>query len=183
MIQLEWIAMLTGVLAVVLLYLNNILTWPLGFINIVCLMYVFWYQKLYGDFVVQILFLTIGIWGWWNWKRADDRKPGILKPGSRIKLVIFTLSSIPLTFYYLKNHTDCSFPFMEASILNISIFGQWLTAKKLIENWLYWLVADAMMIWVYAMKDLEVLSGYALILFFLGISGWIRWNRMIKQTL
>ena len=72
---IEILGVVTGIAAVYLLYKNNINTWPVGFINIVCFMWMFWKQKLYGDFIVQLIFLTTGIWGWANWNKSTLKIP------------------------------------------------------------------------------------------------------------
>jgi nicotinamide mononucleotide transporter len=141
-------------------------------------MWVFWQERLYGDFYVQILFLIMGIWGWMNWKRVDNKTPTQLSNLSRLIWLLVAICSIPLTSYYFKHYTDCSFPVAEATILNLSILGQALTAMRKIENWLFWVAADLMMAIVYSMKELYPTALYASIIFFIGIFGWIRWKKL-----
>jgi len=177
---IEWVAVISGVLAVYLLYMNNVLTWPVGFVNIFCFLWTFWNTQLYGDFAVNVMFLIVGIWGWINWNRRSDKLPGILSGKQRIIIGIATLVSIPLTMYYLENYTKCSYPLLEAAILSLSITGQWLTAKRKLENWILWIAADILMVIVYALKGLELYSAYAFIILIIGCTGLYQWNKTIK---
>ena len=179
--KIEWLGVITGIAAVYLLYKNNILTWPVGFINIGCFMLMFWQQKLYGDFVVQIIFLSTGIWGWIHWNKRMAKLPGTLSYKQTLTCVMATLALIPLTMHYLKNYTDCSYPLAEAAILNISIAGQILTGLRKIENWYWWLVADLLMIFVYYQKELYPTAIYAGIIFIIGIFGLFSWRKLISD--
>ena len=175
---IELVGVLSGIVAVYLLYKNNIATWPVGFVNIGCFMLIFWQQKLYGDFVVQIIFLVTGILGWIYWNTKATKVPEYLNKRDLIVWLISTLICIPLVAYYLKNYTDCSYPLAEASILIISIAGQCLTALRKIENWYWWLLVDLIMIMVYAKKELYPTAAYAAIVFIIGVFGLLEWRKM-----
>ncbi len=178
----EWIGVITGIIAVYLLYKNHILTWPVGFINIGCFMFIFWQQRLYGDFVVQVIFLLTGIAGWVNWNRKSFKNPTTLSSIEKIIWITVTLALLPLTSYYLNNYTNCSYPVAEAAILSLSIIGQCLTALKKFENWYWWLVADAFMMVVYYKKELYPTAVYAAIIFIIGILGLISWQKTILNS-
>ena len=179
---IEGVGFVTGIAAVYLLYKDHILTWPVGFINIGCFMWMFWQQKLYGDFIVQLIFLTSGIWGWANWNQKTLKNPSKFTNPNRVIWIILTILITPFTTYYLKNYTDCSYPIAEATILSLSIFGQGLTALHKIENWYWWLVADFLMIIVYAKKELYLTSVYAAIIFVIGIFGILSWNKLLTKS-
>jgi len=179
---IEWIGVVAGIVSVYFLYRNNILTWPIGFVNIGCFMWLCWNQKLYGDFATNVIFLVVGVWGWVHWSRKDFRIPSSSSFKVRCILGITTLFSIPITTYILINHTvDCSFPLAEASILVLSIFGLWLTSLKKIESWIYWLVADFLMTIIYSLKGLFAMSVYAAMVFILGVLGLFAWKKLINE--
>jgi len=175
---IEWIGVVSGIAAVYLLYLNNIWTWPIGFINIGCFMILFWHQKLYGDFVVQIIFLVTGIFGWYNWGNQITNNPQKLLLKTLIFWILATILFIPVATYYLKNFTDCIYPIAEATILIISIIGQFLTSMRKIENWYWWIVADLLMLIVYLMKGLYPTAAYSLIILIIGILGLLKWRKL-----
>ena len=179
---IEWIGVLTGIIAVYLLYRNSIFTWVTGYINIVCFMIIFWKEKLYGDFLVQIIFLTVGVWGWINWNKSKDTTPRQFSTLVNIYLIVITIIMWFGVYYYFKNFTKCSFPVAESLILSLSISGQYLTALRKIENWYYWLIADFLMTIVYFLKHLYPTSAYSLIIFIIGVLGLIRWKKLLKEA-
>ncbi len=179
---IEWIGVITGIIAVYLLYKNHLLTWPVGFINIGCFMFIFWQQRLYGDFVVQVIFLLTGIVGWVNWNRKSFKNPTTSSSKEKTIWITVTLALLPLTSYYLNHYTNCSYPVAEAAIFSLSIIGQCLTALRKLENWYWWLVADALMMVVYYKKELYPTAVYAAIIFIIGIFGLISWQKTILNS-
>ena len=177
---IEWIGVVSGVMAVYLLYRNSIWTWPVGFVNIACFVWIFWNQKLYGDLAVQFLFLGVGIAGWINWYKKKDTVPQRLSFKQQVFVLLFTLGLFPLTVYFLNSYTDCVFPMAEAAILDLSIVGQVLTSYRKIENWLFWIVADLVMLVVYIIKDLEPLAMYCGIIVVLGCLGLRHWYGLMS---
>ncbi len=175
---IEAVGVLAGVLAVYLLYKNKVSTWPIGFVNIGCFMWLFWNEKLYGDFGVQVIFLLSGIFGWINWKTKKHKIPTYLTRSSQIIWGLVTMAIIPFAAYFLINFTKCSFPLAEAAILAISITGQALTTFRKIENWYYWLAADFLMIFVYSQKQLYLTAIYAIVIFCIGVFGVYRWKKL-----
>lgn len=145
-------------------------------------MWMFWEAKLYGDFAVQIIFLATGIWGWVHWKYKTLKIPEYLSKQETIIWVIITIILTPIAAYYLKNHTQCSYPIAEALILSLSLVGQCLTGLRKIENWYWWLVADFLMIIVYYKKELYPTSVYASIVLIIGIFGLLSWIKMTKSN-
>jgi len=97
--------------------------------------------------------------------------------------LLATVSTIPFTLFLLKNYTDCSYPFLEAAILNLSITGQCLSAKRKLENWYVWIVADALMVIVYSLKGIYPFALYAFIILILGFAGLFKWNKLISTQM
>ena len=179
----EVIGVLTGIWAVYLLYRNQILTWPIGFISIFCFLFLFWKLKLYGDFTVQIMFLLTGIWGWIHWKQSSLKLPTKLTTQLLIIWIVITLASIPFTTILLKSYfVDCSYPIAEATILSLSIVGQILTTQRKLENWYWWIIADLLMIIVYLKKEIYLTTAYAAIILVIGIFGLRSWKEMCNQS-
>lgn len=178
--MIEAVGVLAGILAVYLLYKNNTLTWPVGFVNIGCFIWLFLNERLYGDLAVQLLFLVSGIWGWFNWKNKKGKNPTYLTRSNQVIWVLVTLLIIPFSSYFLINFTKCSFPIAESAILSLSITGQFLTTFRKIENWYYWLAADLLMIIVYTKKELYLTAIYACVILCIGIFGVYRWRKISK---
>ncbi|MCC6720686.1 MAG: nicotinamide mononucleotide transporter [Bacteroidia bacterium] len=177
---IEWIGVISGIIAVYLLYRNSIYTWVTGYINILCFLILFWHEKLYGDFAVQIIFLILGIWGWINWHNSKASFPQKLTFLGNLLALLFTLLVWDGVYMYFKIYTKCTYPIAESLILSLSISGQILTALRKLENWYYWIIADIIMCIVYYYKELYPTSIYAIIITFIGVFGLLRWKKLMK---
>lgn len=69
----EVIGFVTGAWCVWLVGRQNPWNWPVGLIQVVAYLFLFWESGLYGDSVLQVVYLVLGLWGWWNWVRG---RPG-----------------------------------------------------------------------------------------------------------
>ena len=65
--QLELWATIFGIICVYLNAVENIWAWPTGLISVAGYVYIFWNANLYGDFGLHIIYVILGVYGWYNW--------------------------------------------------------------------------------------------------------------------
>jgi nicotinamide mononucleotide transporter len=81
------------------------------------------------------------------------------------------------TGYLLSHFTDAAFPYVDSMTTFSAVWATFLVARKVLENWWYWLVIDAVSIIIYWSRDLQltsVLFAVYVILIPLGIAAWTR---------
>ena len=190
---LEALGLIFGLLAVYYLIKENILTWPAGIIYVIISFVIFWQQQLYGDFMLHIFFLLLNIYGWYHWKYGQDKnetKVPItwMSIKQNVLYIIISFLGIFLFGYFLSsvhilfpNMLSASVPYWDAATTSLSVIGMWLTARKHIENWIYWFVVDVLATGIYFYKGIHF---YALLYFIyigLAIAGFIEWRKIIRQ--
>ena len=70
-----WLELLAFVLAIAMVVFNirvNPLGWPLAIASSLLYFLLFWKSRLYGDASLQIFFVAVAGWGWWQWLRGTD---------------------------------------------------------------------------------------------------------------
>ncbi len=178
---LEIIATVTGLISVWLTARENIWAWPAGLINVACFFYMFWEVKLYADMTLQVVFFILSIYGWIIWLTnrgtAKVRPTRKITRGTRRSLIILLVAVSTLWGYLLQQYTDASIPYMDAFIATLSLIAQYLLSRKVLENWLCWIIVDILSIGMYAYKELYTLT--FLYVVFLGIAtmGWLSWRK------
>ena len=68
-----WLELIAVVLALVMVALNmrvNPLAWPLAIASSLLYFLLFWDSRLYGEAGLQIFFVAVALWGWWQWLLA-----------------------------------------------------------------------------------------------------------------
>lgn len=161
----------------------NPLGWPLAIVSSLLYGWLFLHSRLYGEATLQLLFVALAGWGWWQWLRgrADDGQVlqvGMLTARQRLLAAALTLAAWPLVGLLLQHVTDTDVPFLDALPTVASVTGQLLLGRKRIENWAVWLFVNTVSLALFAYKGLWLtVLLYAL---FAGLSvvGWRAWQRL-----
>lgn len=178
---IEIIAALLGLANVTLVARRSIWNYPFGIAMVALYAVVFAEAKLYSDAILQIFFLVVQIYGWWNWarSRADAGEVAVRRLGwpARGAWIASALAATALWGWMMHAMTDASFPWWDASVLMLSVAGQLLMSWRFLENWLFWIVVDIVSVGLYAAKGLYPTT--ALYVVFLGLSVWglLAWRR------
>jgi nicotinamide mononucleotide transporter len=181
----EILGLIFGLLAVIFLIKENIWTWPMGIAYVLVSFIVFYEAKLYADLILHVFFLILNIYGWVAWTRgtsqsSDDLVIRKTSPSLSIILVTLTVAGIFLSGYLMSRYTDASLPYWDSATSMLSITGMWLTARKKIENWYYWLAVDILATGIYFYKGMYF---YALLYFIyigLAVAGYLEWRKLMK---
>ena len=178
---LEILAVIFGVLYTVLMAQNKISCWIFGILGSLLSVYLFIaYAKLYAEAVLYVFYVFAGIYGWVQWKKQKIIEEVYQqKVSTHIKLIAAgTIVSMVLYFglsYFFK---EAEKPLIDSFTTVFSFIATYLMAKKWIENWFYWLVIDAISVYLYFSRGLEI---YALLMFvytLLVVYGYWKWKKL-----
>jgi nicotinamide mononucleotide transporter len=81
----------------------------------------------------------------------------------------------------LRRHTDAALPFVDSLTTFAAIWTTFLVARKVLENWWYWLVIDAASVVIYWSRDLQLTSLLFVIYLVMIPFGWISWRRSLES--
>lgn len=182
---LEIFANLFNFISVFLANRNKVHTWLIGIIGGVLYGVMFYEVKLYADVILQIFFILTNIYGWWAWLHGGAARDEL--PITRIavsRLILFALSAIILTFghgFLLHRLTDASFPFIDSTILVLSILAQFLLMRRKLESWIFWIIVDLIAVPLYAAKDLYLTSAIYFLFLLNAVWGFINWRRILNS--
>lgn len=157
--------------------------WPLAIASSLLYGWLFAASRLYGEAALQGLFAGLSAWGWRQWLRgsgdraAASRAPRIATlgwPRSAFALAAWAGGAAALGLA-LGRWTDSDVPFLDAFPTAGSALGQWLLARKYLENWWVWIVVNAASVLLFAWKGLWLtVVLYALLgaMAVLGLHAW-----------
>ncbi len=152
--------------------------WPLAAISSVLYFFLFWSQRLYGDALLQVLFVVLALWGWSVWLRGIEGSPlPVTRMPSRQRLTL-TISGTLLwltTGSVLLNFTDTDVPWWDAFPTAFSLVGQYLLAHKRLENWAVWITVNIVATGLFAWKGLWLTTLLYLAFIALSAVGWRTW--------
>ena len=183
---LEWVAAGLGVVNVVLVVRRSVWNYPFGIVMVALYFFVFYDARLYSDALLQIFFFVIQLYGWRNWVLAKQAAGGevpvtLLSARERLAWIGSTLLASLVWGLGMARFTDAAAPFIDAIVAGTSIAAQILMARRRIENWLLWILVDAIAIGLYASRGLFATSALYALFLLLSAMGLIAWQRALRE--
>ena len=85
--------------------------------------------------------------------------------------------------WLLVRGTDAVAPYLDSFVTWGSVVTTWMVARRLIENWLYWIVIDAVAAYLYFSQQLFVTALLFALYVGIVIHGYIRWRQQQRLQL
>lgn len=188
-IFLEITAVLFGVVSVLFARKNNILVYPTGLISTLIFIYILYNFKLYGEFIINIYYSVMSILGWYFWSRRNNGQEEFpisimnLKE-YKISAIIFTVTLlfIALVYHFFDKFTNLT-AYVDAFTTALFFVGMWLMAKRKIENWIVWIIADIISVPLYFFKGLTVSSLQFIVFTIIAVLGYIEWKIFLQKKI
>ncbi len=186
---LECISVLAGITAVYLAAKENILTWPIGLINIVTAFFIYHNFQLYADMFLQCYFFGIGIYGWFYWKQQKQANIPLkcLRTSQRFWLMmLIVVCTLFLGWFIGSIHLlwqeafllPASYPYADTLVAVMSIVANTLMARRFIENWILWIFVNIICVYLYFQKEILFFSIEFLIFLGIAVFGLAEWIRL-----
>lgn len=157
--------------------------WPLAAISAVLYFFLFWSQSLYGEALLQVLFVVLALWGWSVWLRGIEGAPlPVTRMPVRQRFTLTWMGSVLWlsTGTVLMNFTDTDVPWWDAFPTAFSLVGQYLLAHKRLENWGVWIIVNIVAAGLFAWKDLWLTTLLYLVFIALSVVGWRTWTKHLQ---
>ncbi|WP_326559198.1 nicotinamide riboside transporter PnuC [Micromonospora sp. NBC_01796] len=181
----ELLGFATGMLCVLLVVRQHVANWPVGILNVLLLMVVFWSAGLYADAGLQIVYVVLGGYGWWQWTRGTGRD-GVtgVRTTTRVEWTGLATAGVVLTgllWFFLDRFTGSTVPLPDAFTTALSLLATYGQARKLVESWWLWAAVDLVYIPLYGYKGLWLTA--ILYVGFLGLCGlgWRAWRADLRE--
>lgn len=192
--MIEWLSVnhvevIGAILGLIFLYLEikeNVWLWPIGLLSSVFYVVIFYSAKFYADMGLQVYYVVISVYGWYKWWRGvggtHDSLPIVhLTARLGVKLLIVTGALFFAIGEVLSRFTDSPIPYWDAFTTSLSIVATWMLAKKIIEQWWIWVIANFVSLCLYVWKGLYP----SVVLFFfytvMAVVGYYSWRKTLAE--
>ena len=189
LIFLELTAVIFGIISVLFARKNNILVYPTGLVSTIIYVYILFEFKLLGDFIINIYYSLMSILGWYLWDRkkngSDEFPIAVMnRKDYLISIVIFTITLlfIALVYHFFDKFTDWT-AYVDTLTTALFFVGMWLMAKRKIENWLLWIIADIISVPLYYYKGLTFSSFQFILFTIIAILGYLEWKKRLQPKM
>jgi nicotinamide mononucleotide transporter len=148
----EVFAVLLGMTYVILAAKESQWAWPFAFFSTLIYTILFWDGALISSSILNFYYMAMAIYGFMLWKEDED--------GSRLSISTLALKQHLLLIasglvgsvvlgYLSETYLGARFAYLDAFVMVFSGIATWLMAKKVLENWFYWVIIDSTAIVLY----------------------------------
>ena len=185
-----WLEVVAAVLAVVMVGCNMREIhwgWPLATVSSLLYVGVFAQAGIYGDASLQIFFALAALWGWSQWLRGQRADGSVLRVSRLSPWGIFlTLVACglawPAVALFLICFTDTEVPWLDGFATGLSLVGQFLLARKFIENWVIWLAVNTVSVGLFIHKGLWLTVALYTVFAVLSVAGYFAWRQRLHPS-
>jgi len=179
---IESVAVLFSVVYVILAAKENIWCWAAAIINVSLYVYIFYTVQLYPETGLQIFYFIMAIVGYYMWNKQDKER---IKEWSETKHLLIIFIGAIFTFFmgfYFSTYTDSQMPIIDSFTTVFSIIATYMVIKKVLRNWLYWIVIDAVSVYIYFNRDLHLTSLLFVAYTIIAVFGYFAWMKRMKTN-
>lgn len=183
-----WLELVAAVLALAMVGCNMREIhwgWPLAIVSSLLYMVVFAQARIYGDASLQVFFAIVALWGWFQWLRGHRADGSVLhvsrlSPRGLLMALLACALAWPAVALFLIRFTDTDVPWFDGFATGLSLVGQFLLARKFIENWVVWLAVNLVSIGLFVHKGLWLTVGLYGVFALLSIAGYLAWRQRLR---
>jgi len=188
-IVLEITAVIFGFASVWYSKQNNILVFPTGLVSTSIFVYLLFKWQLIGDMMINGYYFIMSLYGWYIWTRKVDSEH--VTPISRMTKreqftgVIIFIATLLFVFvvYQFFDMWKGWVAYVDTLTTALFFVGMWLMAKRKIENWIFWIVADIISVPLYFYKGFTFYSLQYLGFTIIAIFGFLAWKKHLNNNI
>ena len=182
MSPIEATATLFGLINVTLVVRRSMWNYPFALAMVSLYAWIFFHEKLYSDALLQLFFLVVNLYGWWNWARARAETGEVrveqLSGNARIAWLVGCAIVAAGWGTMMHRYTDAHYPWWDGSIAVMSVAAQILQSRRRWESWVLWITVDLAAVPLFAIKGLWLTAALYLVFLALSVWGLIHWNKV-----
>ena len=177
---IEVLSAVCNLLYIVLLMKEKIACWAFGIAGSALGALLMFHSKLYSETILYLFYVMVGIYGWDVWHtKGLEKHFKIIRWG--IRPHIYTtgagLFGALLLGWFFSRYTDADYPWIDAHTTAFAFVASYMQAHKVLSSWIFWIVINAVSVWMYGRKDLDFYSGQMVLYFLLSIWGYWEWRK------
>jgi len=179
----EIVGTLAGVAYIVLAARRNRWCWIAGAAGSGLAAVVFSFRALPMQAALNAFYVVMSAYGWLRWTRstAEGELPvGVWPLGWHVGAALALIALTFLSARLLSNETHSAWPLLDSLTTWFSLLATWLTARGKLENWLYWIVIDAILVYLFFVQAMPLFALLYLVYVVIAGAGFISWRRRFR---
>jgi len=184
----EVIAVALGIAYLLLAMRENRLCWYAAFVSTAIFLVLFWQVNLLMESALQVYYLVMAVYGWRQWGGGGEegKHDALLISSWPLRNHLLAIAGISLasitSAMLLSTYTQAALPLLDSFTTWGSIVTTWMVTRKILENWLYWLLIDSVSIYLYSERGLYLTAALFVAYLIIVIFGYRKWLLHYRQT-
>lgn len=175
----EHVALLCGVSYAILAVKRIRWAWVFGAASSALLVWLAAGAALPLQAVLQAVYVVMAAYGFWHWSKVapGEKVIAVTVWGWQRHLLAWVVVAALVWFAapLLQHYTAAAWPRLDVLVTGLSLLATWMTARAILENWLYWLVVDAVSFYMYSAQGLMFVAMLYALYFIIAIFGLRSW--------
>jgi len=181
----EVFGFISGAVCVLFVVEQHIWNFPVGIANNIFFIFLFLSSRLYGDMALQVVYILLGLMGWWQWLHGGANRTELHVNHTSVREILILLfigavATAGMREYFIK--INDSAPFLDALTTALSLIAQYLLNCKRMENWFVWIAADLIYVGLYVQKELYLTAVLYALFIGLCVAGFLLWRKSEFQS-
>ncbi len=181
---LEYLAVLSGVAYVLLAARGQVWCWICGIISSAIYIYLNLEWQLYYDATLQFFYVLFGIYGWIQWNKGKSEVLSVQYINAK-KQLQYAMYGLPLSVvlgYATYLYLNTPFTYIDAGVTVFSLIATYLTAKKVLQSWIWWILIDLCATGLYVDKEAYVTALLYIVYALAAAYGYYTWKKQIPTS-
>ncbi len=175
----EMAAVVLGIAYLLLAMREHLWCWYAAFASTAIFLFLFWDVSLLMESALQVYYLGMAVYGWWQWQHGSGAQGELAISSWGVRQHLVAMGAIvavsAISGVALQRYSTAALPFLDSFTTWGAVLTTWMVARKILENWLYWLVIDSVSIYLYLDRGLYLTAGLFLIYIIIALFGYRQW--------
>ncbi len=176
----EWLGVISALFYVFLASKGSRICFVFGLISSLIFIEICFSDRLYFDTSINAYYVVMSVFGWFSWKtESGGIIPQTIKTGTFQLLLLTGFLTSVILGYVTYQYSDASLPFVDSFTTVMAVLGTWLMVKKILQNWIVWIVVDAVSIFMYLYKGHYPIALLFLVYTVISFYGYYNWQKKL----
>lgn len=179
----EWFAIFSSLMYVFLATYGKASAWFFGALSAFTYAFFSFEKQLYIDSILQVFYLLLAIYGWVAWSKGGDEELKLTQWQLKTHGLVLVSGSVLVgcVGYLFDSFTRQFNPYVDAFVAVFSVFATYMVTKKIVENWLYWIIIDAVCMYLFYSRGVYPSAGLYGLYTVIALFGYLRWKKEFKR--
>lgn len=187
LMSFEALAVVLAIAYLLLAARESLWCWYCAFVSSALYVVIFWDVSLLMDSVLNVFYVVMAVVGWQQWRSGGSEQKGVQISSMHwqqhvLLLVVMVLVSW-LSGWLMAKYTTEAWPLLDSFTTWASVITTIMVVRKVLENWLYWLLIDSISLYLYVDRELYLTAALFAAYLVIVVFGYMQWRRIYLARL